>query len=104
MVADIIEAVQNADSHVPMGWSDERLAIADMDTSCHRYFVRVAGKGQEVKEQAVQAFGKAEVIELEGLDEFAVLTGVMEEAAFRKAAESLDAEILQTIRAEITEK
>lgn len=104
VVADIIEAVQNADSHVPMGWSDERLAIADMDTSCHRYFVRVAGKGQEVKEQAVQAFGKAEVIELEGLDEFAVLTGVMEEAAFRKAAESLDAEILQTIRAEITEK
>ena len=102
--ADIIEADQNADSHVPMGWSDERLAIADMDTSCHRYFVRVAGKGQEVKEQAVQAFGKAEVIELEGLDEFAVLTGVMEEAAFRKAAESLDAEILQTIRAEITEK
>ena len=104
VVADIIEAVQNADSHVPMGWSDERLAIADMDTSCHRYFVRVAGKGQEVKEQAVQAFGKAEVIELEGLDEFAVLTGVMEEAAFRKAAESLDEEILQTIRAEITEK
>ena len=104
VVADIIESVQNADSHVPMGWSDERLAIADMDTSCHRYFVRVAGKGQEVKEQAVQAFGKAEVIELEGLDEFAVLTGVMEEAAFRKAAESLDAEILQTIRAEITEK
>ena len=44
------------------------------------------------------------MIELEGLDEFAVLTGVMEEAAFRKAAESLDAEILQTIRAEITEK
>lgn len=104
VVADIIEAVQNADSHVPMGWSDERLTIAAMDTSCHRYFVRVAGKGQKEKEQAVQAFGKAEVIELEGLDEFAVLTGVMEETAFRKAAESLDAEILQTIRAEITEK
>lgn len=104
VVADIIEAVQNEDRHVPIGWTDERLTIADMSTSSQRYFVRVAGSGQEAKEQAVKAFGQAEVIVLDGLDEFAVLTGVMKEADFRKAAQSLDGKILQTIRAELTEK
>lgn len=104
VVADIIEAIQNEDHHVPLGWTDERLTIADMDSSSQRYFVRIAGREQAAKEQAVRAFGGASVIELDELDEFAVLTGVMREAEFRKAAESLDAEILQTIRAELQEK
>lgn len=42
VVADIIEAIQNEDYHVPLGWTDERLTIADMDSSSQRYFVRIA--------------------------------------------------------------
>lgn len=104
VVADIIEAIQNAERHIPIGWTAERLTIADVGTSRQRYFVRIAGNTQELKEQAVRAFGKAEVIELDDLDEFAVLTGVMQEAEFRKAAEHVGAELLQTIRAELAEK
>lgn len=109
VVADIIEAAQNADRNVPMGWNDERLAIADMDTSAHRYFVRIAGNAAKKHSQVERAFGLVKVIELDGMDEFAVLTGKLTEADFKKMAIALDAEcqgqgedgIRQMIRAEL---
>ncbi len=45
VIADIMEAVENADHNVPLGWTSERLTIADQKTSVHRYFVRVEGSG-----------------------------------------------------------
>lgn len=109
VVADIIEAAQNVSQNVPMGWNDERLAIADMDTSSHRYFVRIAGTVAEKNSQVARAFEAVETIELDGMDEFAVLTGKMTEAAFKAQAMALNAEcqaqgedgILQMIRAEL---
>lgn len=109
VVADIIEAAQNVSQNVPMGWNDERLAIADMDTSSHRYFVRIARTVAEKNSQVARAFEAVETIELDGMDEFAVLTGKMTEAAFKAQAMAFDAEcqaqgedgILQMIRAEL---
>ena len=79
VVADIIEAVQNRHQNVAFGWIGEKLEIADMDTSVHRYFIRVAGN-TDVNKVRVQEALKAEgIIWLEGLDEFAVLTEKMTE-------------------------
>ncbi len=36
VIADIMEAVENADHNVPLGWTSERLTIADQRTSVHR--------------------------------------------------------------------
>ena len=83
VIADIMEAVENADHHVVLGWSSERLAIADQKTSVHRYFVRVEGTGEELEKAAASTFGNAEVVKLDSLsDEFALLTGEMSEAAY----------------------
>ncbi|MGN0159476.1 MAG: homoserine dehydrogenase [Brotaphodocola sp.] len=100
VVADIIEVVENKDSHIEMGWSSEKLQVADMSTSVHRYFVRVAGKAAEKAEKIQTAFGEVQIVELDGEAEFAVLTGKMSEAEFKKHAETVDG-ILQTIRAEL---
>ncbi len=103
VVADIMEAVENADRNVPLGWSSERLAIADQKTSVHRYFVRVEGAGEELEKSAAAAFGGAEVVKLDGLDdEFALLTGEMSEADYAERAANLEktAKIRQRIRAE----
>lgn len=43
VVADIIEAVQNIDKNVPLGWTDEKQEILPMDQTKFRYFIRVAG-------------------------------------------------------------
>ena len=103
VVADIMEAVENADHNVPLGWSSERLVIADQKTSVHRYFVRVEGTGTELEQEAAAAFGGAELVKLDSLnDEFALLTGEMSEAAYAECAAAFEktAKIRQRIRAE----
>ena len=109
VVADIIESAQNADRNVSLGWNDKRLEIADMDTSSFRYFVRIAGSAQEKQARVEQAYGAIDVMVLDGMDEFAVLTNEMTEADFKKKTAALDGEftaaggegIRQMIRAEL---
>ena len=104
VIADIMEAVENADHNVPFGWSGERLTIANQKTSVHRYFVRVEGNGAELEQAAAAAFGGGRIVKLENLtDEFALLIGEMSEAAYADCAAAFEktAKIRQRIRAEL---
>lgn len=109
VIADIIEAAQNLKKNVPMGWGDEKQTIEPMENMRFRYFVRFAGSFRNKEQDIKRIFGQTEVIELYGMDEFAVLTTEMEEGAFRQAAAAYDAlaearsdfGIKQTIRAMI---
>lgn len=107
VIADIIEAAQNLKKNVPMGWGNEKQTIESMENMRFRYFVRLAGSFRNKEEDIRRIFGHTEVIELYGMDEFAVLTPEMEEGAFRQAVAAYDAlaeahsdfGIKQTIRA-----
>ena len=77
VVADIIEAAQNLDHNLAIGWSGEKQ-------------VRVAGSCRNKEQDVKRAFGKVEVVELYGMDEFAVLTSEMSEGEFRAAATAYD--------------
>lgn len=109
VVADIIEACQNLNKNVEIGWSAERLAIADVETSSHQYFVRIAGDSAQLRSEIAGMFGEVKEIVLDGMDEFAFLTGYMQESVFQSKAAALDAEanaagregIRQVIRAEL---
>ena len=90
VVADIIEAAQNLDHNLAIGWSGEKQAIESMDQARFRYFVRVAGSCRNKEQDVKRAFGKVEVVELYGMDEFAVLTTEMSEGEFRAAATAYD--------------
>lgn len=107
VIADIIEAAQNLKKNVPMGWGNEKQTIEPMKNMRFRYFVRLAGSFRNKEQDIRRIFGHTEVIELYGMDEFAVLTPEMEEGAFRQAVAAYDAlaeahsdfGIKQTIRA-----
>ena len=90
VVADIIEAAQNLDHNLAIGWSGEKQAIESMDQARFRYFVRVAGSCRNKEQDVKRAFGKVEVVELYGMDEFAVLTSEMSEGELRAAATAYD--------------
>ena len=90
VIADIIEAVQNQSQNVPMGWSGQKQAIEPMEEASFRYFVRIAGSLKNKEERVREAFGNVETMELSGLDEFAVLTDLMKEGVFKKAAAAFD--------------
>ncbi|WP_349674782.1 homoserine dehydrogenase [Lacrimispora sp.] len=100
VVADIIEALKNPGHHVRMGWDGNRLNISAMDSVSFRYFVRIKGIAAKRLAEAEAAFGKVEVTELDHMDEFAVMTGVMTEEEYRLRAKKLSG-IRQRIRAEI---
>lgn len=108
VVADIMEEAMHMDSNVLLGWTSERLPIASMETSSHRYFVRISGRFETSGQLVTDILGSVEVITLEGLNEYAVLTEYMDEAQFRQASDILSEKIgriyqkvLQTIRAEL---
>ena len=90
VVADIIEAAQNLERSLAVGWSSEKQAIESMDLARFRYFVRVAGSYRNKEEDIKRIFGKVEVVELYGMDEFAVLTAEMSEGEFKAAAVAYD--------------
>lgn len=107
VAADILESAKHLNSNIPIGWSSEKLSIAPMEEAVYRYFVRVSGKFEDRRDMVEAAFGKCRVVELEGLDEFAFLTGQMKQSRFTENLEILKVEltaeyqkVLQVIRAE----
>lgn len=108
VVADIMEEAAHIDSNVAMGWTSNRLSIAPMETSSHRYFVRISGRFDASKELVADLLGPVEVITLEGLNEYAIVTDCMGEKEFKQAVDALSKElgktyqeVLQSIRAEL---
>lgn len=100
VVADIIEAVGNRENHVEMGWDDRCLSIAPMETGSYRYFVRIKGIAEKRLAEVKAVFGEVETVELDHMDEVAVVTGTMSEADFEEKSRTLPG-IRQRIRAEI---
>lgn len=107
VAADMVEAARHIDSNIPIGWSSEKQAIAPADQAVYRFFVRVSGTYEDRRDMVEAAFGKCKVAELEGLDEFAFLTGPMKRSGFMENLEILKVEltaeyqkVLQVIRAE----
>ena len=104
VVADIIEEAKNLHHNIPLGWTSEKQVIQPMEDSSHKYFVRISGVYESQKDKLQELLGTCQVITLEGADEFALLTEVLNEKQFRdvKAAfEAADGKVLQVIRAEV---
>ncbi|WP_349946331.1 homoserine dehydrogenase [Lacrimispora sp. BS-2] len=100
VVADIMEALKNQGRHVEMGWDRECLTISAMNSFSFRYFVRLKGIAEKRLKEVEAVFGKVEVVELDHMDEFAVLTETMTEEEYEVKAKKLPG-IRQRIRAEI---
>lgn len=108
VVADLIEAAQNAQTNIPLGWGEERQTIAASKSGESCYFIRIAGNTDEKATRIKEAFGEVQIFVLENMDEFAILTKRMNETEFMKQAIALDSEyqkmgeegLRQVIRAE----
>lgn len=100
VVADIMEAAVHIEDRVPFGWTEQKQPLTELGDSIFRYFIRFGGKASAKLSDVEAAFGSVQVYELEGMDEFAVLTGAMTESRFSKVAAAF-ADIRQMIRAQI---
>ena len=97
VVSDILSIIKLGSNRLSIGWTEERAKVLPMEKTSHRYFVRLKDVDDKHVDRCRRAFADSEVIRLEGLDEFAILTGYIREKDFNLVSESLN-DIIKYIR------
>lgn len=91
VVADVVDAAKHIGTNIMTIWSSKKLQLSDMKNARHRYFVRIAGNTDEIKEQAALLFGQIEEVTAPGvIDEYAFVTMSMSEETYREKASHLN--------------
>lgn len=100
VVADIVDAAKNLDKNLTQGWSSEKLVPLPAGEMESKFFVRISGTPEAVKEELEAAFGEIEVVNIEELSgEFGFVTGVLTEREYEVKASGFQG-ILSRIRVE----
>ena len=100
VVADVVDAAKHLHRNIMTMWKSEKLVLEPIEDTCKRFFVRVSGNAEEMKEKVEKLFGAVQIVKVPALeDEFSFVTEVMTEGDYRKKAEELP-EILHMIRIE----
>lgn len=86
VVADVIDAAKHVGTNIMTIWSSEKLELADIEDAKHRFFVRVP---MTEKEEARKLFGEVQEVEAGMEGEFAFITEMMKEKAFKEKSASL---------------
>ncbi len=98
VVADIVDAAKHLGTNIWTIWSSKKLELTDVNQVKNRFFIRVSGEEEEVKEKVKKLFGEVEVVTAEGVTgEYAFLTSSLEEQELKNKIESLDG-VLNKIR------
>lgn len=98
VVADVVDAAKHIGTNIMTIWSSKKLQLSDMKNAKHRYFVRIAGNTDEIKEQAALLFGQIEEVTAPDVTgEYAFVTMSMSEETYREKASHLN-DIISMIR------
>ena len=92
VVADVVDMVKHQHTNIGVEWNPEKLTLLDYMDSQNAFFVRTSSDKAAVE----AAFGQVSFVESVCDGELAFTTEVMTEAAFAKAAESI--EVINRIR------
>lgn len=100
VVSDVVEAVKYIDSNVVTIWDTNRATLVKAEDVASRFFVRISGDASERLSEVAKAFGKGEVVNVDGITgEFAYVTEAISEKEYAAAAAELDG-IISMIRYE----
>ena len=100
VVADVVDEAKHLHRNIMTMWKSEKLILEPIEDTCKRFFVRVSGNPEEMKEKVENLFGEVQVVKVPALEnELGFMTEVMTEGDYRKKAEELP-EILHMIRIE----
>jgi len=98
VVADVVDAAKHIGTNIMTIWSSKKLQLSDMKNAKHRYFVRIAGNTDEIKEQAALLFGQIEEVTApDVIGEYAFVTMSMSEETYREKAADMN-DIISMIR------
>ncbi len=91
VVADVVDAAKHIGTNIMTLWSSKKLELSGMKNARHKYFVRVAGNTDEIKEQAALLFGQVEEVKAPDIvNEYAFITTHMSEETYQEKASNMD--------------
>ena len=100
VVADIVDAAKNLDKNLTPGWTAEKLAPLPVGEMESKFFVRISGTPEGLRDELEAAFGKIDLVNVKDLDnEFGFVTGVLTEHEYEEKASGFEG-ILSRIRVE----
>ncbi len=88
VVADIISCGRHKDKNIPMGWEEPKLPVQPMEEASFRYLLRLGKDTELMKVKTI--LGECEKLQLDGENEFAVLTGEFVEKDFTDRISKID--------------
>ena len=98
VVADVVDAAKHIGTNIMTLWSSKKLKLQDMKNAQHRFFVRIAGNTDEIKEKVALVFGQVEEVKAPGVNnEYAFITMRMREEIYQEKALGID-KIVSMIR------
>lgn len=100
VVADVVDEAKHLHRNIMTMWKSEKLVLEPIEDTCKRFFVRMSGNAEEMKEKIENLFGSVRIVTVPDLDgEFGFVTEVMSEGDYRKKSEEFP-QILHMIRIE----
>ena len=101
VVGDIVEEARNLERNLGVMWSSEKLALEDRRDVERRFFVRMKGSREELRDRVASVFGMVQFVRAEGVSgEFGFVTERMPEGSYEEKAGQFDGRILGMIRVE----
>jgi homoserine dehydrogenase len=88
VASDVIEAAKHPHCSVSIPWKREKLQFSDWKEEEKRFFVRF--RGDSDKDAVIKSLEPTKAYELEGMDEYAIVTSKMSERQFEETIEKLD--------------
>lgn len=83
VVGDVVDAAKHLHRNVIMKWDGELLNLVPNAEAKRRFFVRIQGQNDDVKQRVTEVFGQVEMVMTDELeDEFGFITGVMSEGEY----------------------
>lgn len=100
VVADVVDAAKHLNTNLTPGWSAEKLMPLPVGGVERKFFVRISGSQEELKESLENSFGAIQTVCVDELkDEFGFVTGIMTEDEYAEKAAAFSG-ILSRIRIE----
>lgn len=97
VVADVVDAAKHVGTNIWTIWSSKKLELTDINKVKHRFFLRLEGNNNEVKDTVRDIFGEVEEINAGINEEFAFLTPIITEQEMKEKTGKLS-NILSMIR------
>ncbi len=97
VVADVVDAAKHLSKNIWTIWSSKKLELTDINKVEHRFFLRIADSGKELKNKVRTLFGEVEEVKAEIEGEYAFITPPISEQSLKERKEELN-EVRSVIR------